>query len=67
MPGPSSCPISSDFDFLDPDVNLKALPVAELAELPSTTGEAGEAGGGKSWRMDEGRLMLRVSRSASSL
>ena len=33
MPGPSSCPISSDFDFLDPDVNLKALPVAELAEL----------------------------------
>ena len=28
MPGPSSCPISSDFDFLDPDVNLKALPVA---------------------------------------
>jgi len=33
MPGPSSCPISSDFDFLDPDVNLKALPVSELAEL----------------------------------
>lgn len=33
MPGPSSCPISSDFDFLDPDVNLKALPIDELAEL----------------------------------
>lgn len=25
--------ISPDFDFLDPDVNLAALPVAELAEL----------------------------------
>ena len=28
-----SCPIPSDFDFLDPDVNHRALPVAELAEL----------------------------------
>ena len=33
MPGPSSCPISSDFDFLDPDINHNALPVSELAEL----------------------------------
>ncbi|WP_099022391.1 cytochrome P450 [Mycolicibacterium palauense] len=29
-----ACPnIPSDFDFLDPDVNLKALPVEQLAEL----------------------------------
>jgi len=30
MPTPN---IPADFDFLDPDVNLAGLPVAELAEL----------------------------------
>lgn len=33
MPGPNSCPISPDFDFLDASLNLERLPVAELAEL----------------------------------
>jgi len=27
------CPISSDFDFLDAELNLAGLPIAELAEL----------------------------------
>src|SRR5215510_5641347 len=27
------CPISADFDFLDAELNLAGLPVAELAEL----------------------------------
>lgn len=36
MPHGFSCPVPSDFDFLDPDVNLVALPVAELAELRRT-------------------------------
>ncbi|KUI05849.1 cytochrome P450 [Mycobacterium sp. IS-3022] len=33
MPGPNSCPISPDFDFLDATLNLERLPVEELAEL----------------------------------
>ena len=33
MPGPNSCPISPDFDFLDASLNLDRLPVEELAEL----------------------------------
>ncbi|BBZ64191.1 cytochrome P450 [Mycolicibacterium monacense] len=33
MPGPNSCPIAPDFDFLDANLNLERLPVAELAEL----------------------------------
>ncbi|KRE26670.1 steroid C27-monooxygenase [Mycobacterium sp. Soil538] len=33
MPGPNSCPISPDFDFLDASLNLERLPVEELAEL----------------------------------
>ncbi|CAN3130990.1 cytochrome P450 [Mycobacterium sp. smrl_JER01] len=33
MPGPNSCPISPEFDFLDATLNLERLPVEELAEL----------------------------------
>ncbi len=33
MPGPNSCPISPEFDFLDATLNLERLPVAELAEF----------------------------------
>lgn len=33
MPGPNSCPVSPDFDFLDATLNLERLPVEELAEL----------------------------------
>ncbi|HEX2212428.1 MAG TPA: cytochrome P450 [Mycobacterium sp.] len=33
MPGPNTCPISPEFDFLDASLNLKRLPVEELAEL----------------------------------
>jgi cholest-4-en-3-one 26-monooxygenase len=33
MPGPDSCPISPEFDFLDASLNLDRLPVEELAEL----------------------------------
>ncbi|MGE2714625.1 cytochrome P450 [Mycolicibacterium litorale] len=33
MPGPNSCPIAPDFDFLDATLNLERLPVEELAEL----------------------------------
>ena len=38
MPGPNSCPISPDFDFLDATLNLERLPVAELAELRNLAG-----------------------------
>jgi len=52
MPTPN---IPADFDFLDPDVNLAGLPVAELAELrtaepihwvdvPAGTGGFGDKG-----------------------
>ncbi|MFB1294633.1 cytochrome P450 [Mycobacterium sp. pW049] len=33
MPGPNSCPVAPDFDFLDATLNLERLPVEELAEL----------------------------------
>ena len=33
MPGPNSCPIASDLDLLDANLNLERLPVEELAEL----------------------------------
>ena len=33
MPGPNTCPVAPDFDFLDATLNLERLPVEELAEL----------------------------------
>ncbi len=55
MPARNSCPVSSNFDFLDAALNLERLPVAELAalrksepvhwvEVPGGTGGFGDRG-----------------------
>ena len=39
----TTCPFGQGYDFTDPDVLLKGIPVAEFAELRKTAPEIGRA------------------------